>query len=373
MQKHPLQVLILAGGTGTRLWPASRQNSPKQFQTLVGRKTLFQLAVTRAKKITKTSNIFVATNSKFTKTVCKQAPQIPKKNIISEPAFRDTATCLGYAATVLESRNPGGVMAVIYADHLIQDEDELSRKIRAAAEVARSEKLAIVEIKSEYPATQLGWVQVKRSKKSEVRSQKACPPKPWRRRVLGEEVLELKRFVEKPNLENAKKFHASKDYFWNTGLYVWRTDILLDKFCLHLPGTFKRLKRISSNLENKKIIEKEYSACQKISIDYGIMEKVPTKEVAILPAKLGWSDVGTWGSLKNELSSDTKNLIEADHVGIETQGCLVRGTKKKLIATVGLENLVIVDTDDALLICSRDKSGDVKKIVERLAERKKLL
>ena len=357
MTKKNIQIVILAGGTGTRLWPLSRQAKPKQFQSLVSKRTLFQLAVARALRTAKLENIFVATNENFISLVRKQAPQILRKNILSEPAFRDTATCLGYAATVLQQRNPGGVMAVVYADHLIQDEKELVRKIQAAAEVAKSGKLSIIEIKSSYPATQLGWVQVQKKLG----------------KVQGEDVFELKRFVEKPNLTKAKKFHANKNYFWNTGLYVWRTDILLNKFKKHLPKTFQRLRKISSNLKNKNLIKKEYSACQKISIDYGIMEKVNPAEVAILPAKLGWSDVGTWSSLKDELSDKKKNLIEGSCLNIDTEGCLIKSDSKKLIVTIGLKNLVIVDTADALLICPKECSGDVKKIVEMLAEKKKLL
>ena len=144
--KSPLQILILAGGVGTRLWPMSRQKLPKQFQPLVGNQTLFQLALARAKKLTKAQHIFVATNQEFTKLVKQQAKEIPSKNIISEPAFRDTATCLGFSAAVLESRNPGGVFAVVYADNLIREEKEFTRKVRAAAEIANTGKISIIEV-----------------------------------------------------------------------------------------------------------------------------------------------------------------------------------------------------------------------------------
>ncbi len=348
--KSPLQILILAGGVGTRLWPMSRKKLPKQFQPLVGNKTLFQLAVSRARKITKPKNIFVATNQEFTKIVKRQASAIPAKNIISEPAFRDTATCLGFAATILEQRNPGGVFAVVYADHLIREEAEFVRKIRAAAEVADSGKIAIVEVESQFPATQFGWVETAReSKKSR-----------------GERVFELKRFIEKPNLPRAKKFHVSKKFFWNTGLYVWRSDVLLAKFREHLPRTFARLMKISQNLNSRKIIKKEYSACEKISIDFGVMEKIDSKEVAIIPANLGWSDVGTWESLKNELSDFAENLIENDFLAIDSIGNFVKTSKKKFIALVGVSNLIVVETADAILICEKSKSGEVKKVVQNL-------
>jgi len=351
-QKPKLQVLILAGGTGTRLWPMSREAKPKQFQKLVGSRTLFQEAMKRARLVAQPADIFVATNAKYASEVRKQAPTIPRKNVIAEPAFRDTATCLGYAAQILENRKPGAVMAVLYADHLIQEEKELKRKLLAAAEVARGGKLAIIEVKSLYPATELGWVKVGRQIDD----------------VHGEEVFAFEGFKEKPSLKKAVEFHRRGHYLWNTGLYIWRTDILLDKFKHHLPATARKLKKAAGSAD-KAVIAKEYSSCEKISVDYGIMEKVKKSEVAILPADLGWSDVGTWSSLKDELATTEENLIEANHVGVETKGCLIKSDSKKLIATVGIENLVIVDTKDALLILPKSRSGDTKKIVEKLGKK----
>ena len=351
--KKQLQILILAGGVGTRLWPMSRAKLPKQFQKLVGAKTLFELAVARAKKLTAAKNIFVATNSQFTKIVKKQAPAIPAKNIFGEPAFRDTATCLGFAAAILESRNPGGVFAVIYADHLIRNEKTFVAKIRAAAEIADSKKIAIVEVESEFPATQFGWVEIARE----------LPP------VRGEPVFELKKFVEKPDAARARKFHRSKKYFWNTGLFVWRSDFLLAQFREFLPATHRRLEKMSASNFSAKIVEKEYSACEKISVDFAILEKVPAREIAILSAKLGWSDVGTWESLKNELSVDSENLVENDFAAVESSGNFVKTASKKFVALVGVQNLIVVETADALLICEKSKSGEVKKVVQKLESR----
>lgn len=246
-------------------------------------------------------------------------------------------------------------MAVLYADHLIADSTELTRKLKAAAEVAANGQLVIIEVQSQYPATQLGWVKLGRRLG----------------KTKDEEIFAFAGFKEKPNFKKAIEFHNSKNYLWNTGLYVWRTDVLLAKYRQHLPVTARRLKKISKHLKNKTLIAKEYAACEKISVDYGIMERVAKSEVTILPATLGWSDVGTWESLKNELSENTENLIEANHIGINTTGCLIRGDNKKLIATAGVKDLVIVDTPDALLVCAKSEAGKIKKLVEKLP--KKLL
>lgn len=365
MQTSPLQVVILAGGTGTRLWPFSRRALPKQFQPLIGRRTLFQLAVERARRLTVSKHIFVATNEKFIPVIKRQAPEILPSNLISEPAFRDTATCLGYAATVLEARQPGGVMAVIYADHLIQDQKELVHKIRAAAELARAGKIAIIEVESQYPATELGWVETGR------------PLTP----TLGQRVLTFKQFREKPNLATARKFHQRSNFFWNTGLYVWRTDVLLAKFTKHLPQSADHFQKIAVALCKKsfskktlnKLIQEHYSACEKISIDYGVMEKLNSAEVVILPARLGWSDMGTWQSLKDELSKPSENLIENSNLTIDSRGNFVKTLDKKFVALIGIDDLVVVDSRDALLICRKERSGEVKKIVQKLEEKGKLL
>jgi len=353
----PFQILILAGGVGTRLWPMSRKALPKQFQPLVGNKTLFQLAVARARKLTSPKNIFVATNSQFTKLVKKQAPTLPTKNILAEPAFRDTATCLGFAAAILEARNPGGIFAVVYADNLIREEKEFVRKIRAAAEIAKLKKLAIVEVESSFPSTQYGWVEVAKKLPS----------------VCGEKVFALKRFVEKPNLLNAKKFHASSKFFWNTGLLVCRSDYLLAKFAEFLPQTFKHLQKMAAANFSPKIVRSEYSACQKTSIDFAILEKIPPAEIAILPAKLGWSDVGSWESLKNELSRKDENLVDGELQAVDSTGNFIKTSSPKFVALVGVKDLIVVETKDAILICQKEQSGEVKKIVQALEARPKLL
>lgn len=354
----------MAGGTGTRLWPLSRTNKPKQFQKLVSEKTMLQDTLARLDFL-KPDDIYVSTNAEYETVVREQtAGKIPSSHIILEPALRDTAPSIGLAATYLGKKHPKEVMAIIYADHLIQKKEEFIKKIKVAEKLAREENsLNIIEVKAKFPNVNLGYVKIGKMLKE----------------LNGVEVFAFEKFTEKPDLKTAIGFLNSYKYLWNTGLYVWRIETILNKFKKHLPGTYSNLQKIQKSIgtkNEKTVIQKLYPLCDKISIDYGIMEKIDPKEVRIIPAELGWSDVGTWDSIFSELvQGNDNNLIKAKHVGIDTQGSLIYGTKDKLIATIGVKDLVIVETNDAILICDKKRSHDVKKIVEKLqkAKLKKLL
>jgi len=357
-----MKAVILAGGVGTRLWPVSRIKSPKQFQKLTGNKTMLQETLKRVSFLKK-KDIYIATNKEFVSEIRKELPKFPRKNIIVEPALRDTATCIGYAAMILSTKSPDDVMAVIYADHTVKDSKQFKNKLKTAEKTAKKyNSLNIVEVKARFPNVNLGWVKV--GKKID--------------KIDGNEILEFKKFTEKPDLNKAKAFIKSGDYLWNTGMYVWKISTILDKYKQHLPDTYNKLMKIKSSIGTKKekpTIEKEYSSCQKISIDYAIMEKVKPSEVKIIPADFGWSDVGTWESIHDELSkTKSDNIIFAKHLNIDTKGNVIRTyNPKKIIATIGLENFAVIDTEDALLVCPLSRSQDVKKIVEMLKESKKYL
>jgi mannose-1-phosphate guanylyltransferase len=188
--------------------------------------------------------------------------------------------------------------------------------------------------------------------------------------VDGAEIFAFERFTEKPDLETAKKFLHSYKYLWNTGLYVWRIDTILKHFKTHLPNTYNQLMKIQKFIgtdQEKEALLSYYPECDKISIDYGVMEKVDTKEVRIIPAELGWSDVGTWESIHAELAKkDDDNVVKGQHVSVDSKGSLIYGTGKKLIATIGIDDLIVVETEEALLICKKNQSQDVKKLVEKL-------
>ena len=290
-----MKAVILAGGHGTRLYPLSTKEKPKQFINLIGDKTLFQQTVERLSFLGP-EDIFVATNKEFVQLVKEQAPEIPATNIFEEPAMRNTATCIGFAAMQLSKKFPAPdeVMCVIYADHLVRDNNEFARCLRIAELLAKEENtLNIIEVEATSPNTKLGYVQIGKILR-EIDDPLTGQPS------VGQpvKIYELKEFKEKPDLETAKKYLASGDYLWNTGFYVWRIGTILEKYRLHFPSSYARLMKMR---DNPACISVEYPLCESISIDYAIMEKVAPKEVRIIPAKLGWSDIGTWETLFEEL------------------------------------------------------------------------
>jgi len=350
-----MKAVILAGGFGTRLWPISRQAKPKQFQKLVSEKTMLQETIEQMDFL-KAEDIFIATNQEYEATVKEQiAGLIPEENILIEPDLRNTSPCIGLIATILSKKFPDEVMAITYADHLLKDKAELAQKLQVAELLAKTHNtLNIIEVKARSANPNLGYVKIGK-KVGEIENV---------------EIYDFEKFTEKPDADTAKKFLAEGNYLWNTGRYVWKISTILEKYKEFQPETYAILQQIYEKIgtpEEKSTIEKLYPQCEKISIDYAIMEKVKPEEVRIISADLGWSDIGTWDSLYDELKISTdENVIQGDHLGVDTKGCLIYSHGKKLIATVGIENLVVVDTEDALLICNKNQSQDIKKIIELL-------
>jgi mannose-1-phosphate guanylyltransferase len=351
-----MKTVILAGGTGTRLWPMSRQKKPKQFQPLIGEDTMLVQTIKRL-SFQRPADIYISTNSEYLDLVREQtAGLVPAANIIVEPALRDTAPCIGLIASTLAEKNPEEIMAVIYADHLLQDQKELEQKLKVAAELARKENtLNIIEVKAVSPNVNLGYVKIGRQLKT----------------VRGIPVHQLISFVEKPDLATAKKFLRSQSYLWNTGLFVWKISTILEKFRQFQPETWEILHKISDSKPGRKrqqALIDLYPLCQKISIDYAIMEKVRPEEVRIIPADLGWNDIGTWESIWQEIHEEKAEglVTRGAVVSLESKNCLLYGQGKKVLAAIGLDGIIAVDTPDALLICRKDQSHKIKTIVEKL-------
>lgn len=350
-----MKILIMAGGAGTRLWPFSAKAQPKQFQKLVDNRSLFQMSISRLRPTFPYKDIFVATNQDYKNLVIKQAPRILKENIILEPAKRDTAPCIALAMAKIFLKDPEATVAVLPSDHLIKKEKRLIQALNLANKFLEKnpDYLVTLGIKPTYPATGYGYIRI-----SNLRDRKS-------------RIYQVKSFKEKPNFKKAQRYIKSKKYFWNSGIFIWKVRTVLKEFQKFQPSIYKRLIKIRKDLgtkREKRTIEKEYPKMKKISIDYGIMEKA--RKVVCLPVNLGWSDVGDWAALKDILSKEEENLIKGQHLGIDTQGSLIYGGKDKLIVTLGLKNIIIINTDKALLICSKNKAQEVKKIVEKLEKRK---
>lgn len=349
MKKNNLYVVILAGGSGTRFWPASRAALPKQFLSLVGDKTMLQETLSRVQSKVGGDRVYIVTNKRFAGIIAKQtkAYKVPKANILLEPSGKNTAPAIAWAASLIKSRDPEAVMAVLPSDHLIQNQKAYLSTLDQAVALANDNYLVTLGIVPTRPETGYGYIKGKKVSRS------------------GKVLHEVEQFVEKPNLQTAIGYLKTKKYFWNSGMFIWRASVILEEFRQYLPAIHQAF----SNGNSQKAVEKFWDGLAGISIDYGIMEKA--KRVAVVPADIGWSDVGSWEALWEVSAKDpSANVFRGDVVTHSSNGNLVFG-HKRLIALVGLNDMVVVDTPDVLLVCAKKQSQEVKAIVDLLKEKKR--
>lgn len=352
----PMKIVLFCGGSGTRLWPMSRAARPKQFQPLVGSSSLFQLMVRRLARGFGIDNIYISTGSIYRALVLEQTPELPAQNIIAEPEMRDTLACVGYAATVLAHRFPGCTIATLWgADHIIRKDDTFLDALAAARDLAvERDWIVKIDVRPTFPSTALGYIQI---------SHQVAQAGDF-------EVFSFVRQVEKPDYHTARRFQESFNYLWNTGYIVWNADKILRLYEHHAPDAFTPLQIIGSALgtaAETEVIAAEYARIPRISVDYGVFQKMDNSGIVVIPVDLGWSDIGAWNVLRDEMADDPEsNVVQGKHIGIETRRSLIYGPAHKTIVTIGLDDFVVVDMDDTLLICPADRSQDVKKIVERL-------
>ena len=359
---HDLKIALFCGGTGSRLWPASRRNKPKQFQPLIGSQSMFQQAITRIKRGFPIRDVFVVTGRQYVGLVVEQEPDISLENIIVEPEMRDSLAAVGFAASVLDKKFKNPIVASLWAaDHLVRNDEEFTKALKAAYEFVKdNDKMVSIDVKPTYPNVHVGYIKVGK----------------MIQKLDGMAIFEYVKQIEKPDLATAKKYTGSWEYLWHAGYKVWPAIKMLNLYKRYAPKIYKGLMEIHKVWGSDKqdeVVRKVYPTLAKMSIDYAIFEKLQTEDLVVLSADLGWSDIGAWNVLKDELAENAKdNVFSGEVLDIDSQNCLIYNTgDHKVVATIGLEDLIVVDTLDALLVCQKDRVSDVKKIIERLKLAKK--
>jgi len=351
--------VIMAGGIGSRFWPMSRSSNPKQFHDILGTgNTLIQQTFERFLNICPKENIYVVTSSQYKALVQEQLEGIPEENILLEPSRRNTAPCLAYAAHKISLKAPEARMIVAPADHLVLKEISFVETIKKAIQQAvESEGLVTLGIKPSRPDTGYGYIQFEDDDN-----------------VSDPDIKKVKTFTEKPDLELARTFLKSGDFYWNSGIFIWTVPTILAAFQAYLPEINDQFLEVKDQFDTDKesaAIEKVYAVCESISIDYGIMEKA--KKVYVVLSDFGWSDLGTWGSLFAQLKKDkNNNAIVGKNVQLaNSSDNMISVPEDKLVIVNGLENYILVDTADALLVCPKADEQRIKQIVTDLKVQKK--
>lgn len=352
--------VIMAGGGGTRFWPLSRKERPKQLLNLSGKDIMVNETIDRIATIVEREDIFIVTNTTQAELMkTETAGKMRTDHILAEPAARNTAACIGYAAMEIVKKYEDGIMCILPSDHFIKDTEEYAKVMTAAVKAAEeTDMLVTIGIRPTFPATGYGYI-------------KAMPGSGQEMAGTGKTYCKVEEFVEKPDEETAKVYLADGNYTWNSGMFIWKASTILKKFQALLPDIYACLEEIGSAMGTEKeaeVIERVYPEIPKISIDYGIMERC--KDVITLAGDFGWNDIGSLDMLGTVKEADENgNVLYGEQVNLDTGDCVIYGTDK-LIATIGVDNLIIVQTKDAVLVCRKDKAQDVKKVVDILQDKK---
>ncbi len=348
--------VIMAGGSGTRFWPLSRRRRPKQLLDFFGRESLLEQTVARIRRVIPPQRIFVFTSSLIRTQVIQKLPSIPRRQIVAEPASRNTAPTIALAAAEILRRDPEGIMVILPSDHVVAKPAEFMNTIKAGCEWAATEGRSVVlGIKPDRPETGYGYLKMGRISG----------------RAAGRRVYQVEKFTEKPDLRTARKYAASGGYLWNAGMFIWRASTLLRNLERFQPAMARQAAKISAagGARNRRALGRLFPRFEKISIDYALMEKIP--QVYAIAADIGWSDVGSWAVVYGLSRKDAEgNAMPRNSMALSSRGNLVV-SPHKFVVTVGTQDLVIVETQDALLICALEHSQQVGKAVQEL-ERKGL-
>ncbi|MCC6613643.1 MAG: mannose-1-phosphate guanylyltransferase [Anaerolineae bacterium] len=345
--------LIMAGGGGTRLWPMSRKQTPKQFLPLVEDESMFRVSVTRLSPLFSPDHIYIVAGERYADEVKKQAPEIPEQNFILEPSARDSGPAAALGVAVIHQRDPEATIAILTADHHIADKAGFRDALASAYDVAQQGYIVTFGISPSLPSTAYGYIR---------RGQPLT-------QARGLQAYHAAKFEEKPPLDVAIQFLTSGEYSWNSGMFIWRADQAMAEFKRQRPDYYQQMTRIAAAVDTpayQGTLRAAWEGFERKSLDYAVMEHA--ERIAVIPVDIGWSDVGSWSTLYDVLSTDDSGNCArgnaAGWIAIDTHNTLVYSGK--LVATIGVNDLVVVETDDALLICTRERAQDVKTVVEHL-------
>lgn len=355
-----MKIIILCGGTGTRLWPMSRTSSPKQFNALISEKSMIEETVDRFRGEFSDDDIYFSTTPNQVEHIRRVFPDVAEDHIIVEPEKRDSGPAMGYVAAVLALQFPDEPIAFIACDHYIHDDARFIQNLRTAEQTIRDTgKMMDIAITPTFPSTALGYTRVGEQFADDGTTR----------------IHHFAGHVEKPDLEKAKELLATKEYLWHANFYMWTPEKFLEAYKEYAPEMYERLANIQSALkeDDHDRIKSEYGQMEKTSIDYAVTEKMDPSDVLIIEGMFGWSDIGAWDVLHDKLDhvhNDDGNLTKGEVQTYDTSNSLVYNMNKdgKVVATIGVEDLVVVDTDDALLVCPKDRSQDVKKLLKELEQ-----
>ncbi|HLW63905.1 MAG TPA: mannose-1-phosphate guanylyltransferase [Gemmataceae bacterium] len=349
-----LHAMIMAGGGGTRFWPRSRQARPKQFLTLAGERTLLQATYDRVEMAVPPERAWVITGAAYQEETRRQLPQLPANHIVGEPCGRDTAACVGLGAALIHKSDPHAAMIVLPADHNIEPAQVFGKSLQVAGQLAEEFPNALITFGTKPTRAETGYGYIQRG---ELLGQRQ-----------GLTVHRVQKFREKPNAETARQYFASGAYYWNSGIFCGKAVVFLEQLRKHKPGIHEAVTRIADAWglsQQDSVFAKEYSDIEKISIDYAVLERAP--QVLVMEAPYNWDDVGSWLALERLQPQDAQhNTVQASHIGIDTSQCVIVGEPGKLIATLGISNLVIVQDGDCVLIADRSQEGKIRQLVEQL-------
>ena len=347
-----MKILILAGGGGKRLWPVSRENNPKQIQPILGKKSLLEETYNRFSKKIGKENIYISTNAKQVSFIKEILGNFSQENLIIEPSKKDTAAAIGLGALYIYKKDPEAVIITANSDAFIENNEKYLKILEQGEKLVKdnSKKTVLVGIRPRYPETGYGYIKLKDEESK------------------GKDFLEVEKFVEKPDFETAKKYVDSGEYLWNPAIFIWKADYLLSLYKKYLPEMHNILMTIGDSIgkeDEREVLEREFSKIEPISIDYGIMEK--EENMLVVPGDFGWSDIGHWRAVLDVLTEkDVDNVERGKVISYDSRGNLIFNFTDKLISTCGLKDTVIVQTEDALLVCPKDKAQLVKNLLKEI-------